>query len=134
MKAQKLKANDEAFEAMKTDHMPDCIPSEKQEFETGYLGFSIKRRSTDYRRELLTIDSERGKELMKKYPKMCDEVASTDEQRNRILRLVSTWADVFCENVKDMPKTDLVEHRIPTYRAIVPKAARSKLYTKEEVK
>lgn len=44
-----------------------------------------------------------------------------------------TWKDLFVKNVKDLPATPLVEHRIPTYPDFVPKASKLPLYTPEEI-
>lgn len=37
-------------------------------------------------------------------------------------------------DVEDMPVTDIIEHRIPTYSHTIPKAARVELFTLEEIR
>ena len=37
------------------------------------------------------------------------------------------------EQIRDMPKTNLIEHRIPLYRDLMPNVAKPVLYTSEEV-
>lgn len=66
----KSKANGEAYEAMESDQMPNCMSPEEQEFRTGYLGFPRKRRPDEYRRDLAATGGPRGKELMEKCPKL----------------------------------------------------------------
>ena len=69
-----------------------------------------------------------------KFPKMIGPLAETPDQVKQVQQLLETWKDIFCENIKDMPKTDLIEHRIPTYNNAIPRVAKPVLYTPEETK
>ena len=44
------------------------------------------------------------------------------------------WKDLFVESIREMRKTDLIEHRIPTYADAIPKISKPMLYTGEEIK
>jgi len=55
----------------------------------------------------------------------------TKEEKSRALRLLYTWRDRFCNDVKKLPVTDLIEHRIPTIRCH-PVRSKPKLYTQKE--
>ena len=55
----------------------------------------------------------------------------TKEEKSRALRLLYTWKDRFCNDVKKLPATDLIEHQIPTIRCH-PVRSKPKLYTQKE--
>jgi len=55
----------------------------------------------------------------------------TKEEKSQALRLLYTWRDRFCNDVKKLPTTDLIEHRIPTIRCH-PVRLKPKLYTQKE--
>ncbi len=38
-----------------------------------------------------------------------------------------------CEHISQMPRTDLTQHRIPTYKNAIPRVAKPSLYTTEEL-
>jgi len=46
---------------------------------------------------------------------------------------IDTWHDISITNVRDMPATDLVEHRIPTTAGARPRFAQQPLYTEDEL-
>ena len=55
----------------------------------------------------------------------------TEEERSRAIRLLYTWRDRFCSDVRKLPATDLIEHRIPTTKCR-PVRSKPKLYTQKE--
>ena len=38
------------------------------------------------------------------------------EEKEKVIRLLYHWRDVFVEEMEDLPTTDLVVDKIPTYR------------------
>ena len=56
----------------------------------------------------------------------------TAEEKKEAACLLYTWRDLFADDIKDMPVTDLSVHRIPIYRGAQPRRAKDRLYTKEE--
>ena len=56
----------------------------------------------------------------------------TPEERQEAQLLLYTWKDLFVRQLKEMPITDLVEHRIPVRSSTQPIRARDKIYTREE--
>ncbi|KAL8801352.1 MAG: hypothetical protein Q9182_004519 [Xanthomendoza sp. 2 TL-2023] len=105
---------------------------EELEFGNEQLGFPTARRVTSHRRDMATAVSGKAEGLLNKYPKLCGEQAITKDQKHRVALLISTWSDIFVEDVRSMPATDLVTHMIPTYTAAIPKMARPRLFTNEE--
>ena len=53
--------------------------------------------------------------------------------RERILRVLYTWKDIFLDDVRQLEETDLVQHSIPTKAGTRPYRAREPLYTPREV-
>ena len=98
------------------------------------LGFPTQRRPRTHRREMLQESSYEFKTWINKYPDMIGPLVITAEDKDKVMRLLETWKDIFCERIKDMPATDLMYHRIPTYKNAVPKVTKPPLYTPEEVK
>ena len=47
--------------------------------------------------------------------------------------LLYTWRDLFANDIKDMPVTNLLVYRIQIYRGTQPRRAKDRLYTKEEL-
>lgn len=60
-------------------------------------------------------------------------LARSDEQLEKCRRLLEAWWDLFVESIREMPETDLIEHRIPTYKSAIPTVAKPALYTSEEI-
>jgi hypothetical protein len=55
-----------------------------------------------------------------------------EAEKSQALRLLYTWRDRFCSDVRKLPATDLIEHRIPTIKCR-PVRMKPKLYTQKEV-
>ena len=51
----------------------------------------------------------------------------------KVKLLLNTWRDLFCENISQMPQTDLLQHRILIYKNAIPRVAKPSLYTAEEL-
>lgn len=66
---------------------------------------------------------------MARFPRLIGELAQTPEQVEKAKLLIATWRDIFVENIRDMPKTDLIEHRIPLYGDAIPNVAKPVLRT-----
>ena len=98
------------------------------------IGFPTERRVEEFRRPLRT-DGPKDKSkppLYERYPKMIGNMAKTPEQRERAKQLIDTFAECFCEELRDTPETDLIRHYIPTAKGAIPKSASKGLYTEEE--
>ena len=131
---QERKQNGGFFEVMSAQDLPAGIPQEEAEFGSGSLTFPTLRRPRQSRRPLLVDGGDAGFEAwLEKYPEMIGPLADTPERLQTAKRLLNTWRDMFCEDVRQMPATDLVEHRIPTYKEVRPKMCRPTLYTPEEL-
>lgn len=107
--------------------------AEAEEFGSQILGFPTERRPTSYRRQLLSQTTDSFDKWIEGFPKMIGELAKTPEQIEQARSLLATCQDIFVENIRDMPKTDLIEHRIPIYRDAMPSVAKPVLYSSEEV-
>ena len=105
---------------------------EEEDFEAQKLGFPTTRRPEAYRRTMVEQPDEDFEQWMSKFPNIVGNLATTDDQVKRAKCLIATWKDIFVENIRDMPKTDLIEHRIPLYRDAIPNVAKPVLYTQEE--
>jgi len=55
----------------------------------------------------------------------------TETEKLQGMRLLYTWRDLFCNNVRELPAMDLIEHRIPTIKCN-PVRSKPKLYTQKE--
>ena len=94
------------------------------------LRFPTQRRPADYRCEL--IISANGISTWFESSGIKLGASLTTDERQRAQQLLYTWRDRFVRQLKDMPVTDLVEHRIPVHQGAQPTRARDKIYTKEE--
>lgn len=130
---QERKAAGLFTQAMLASELPACIPQEEVEFGSEKLGFPTLRRVAPHRRPLSTIINERATELVDRFPEMCGPCAETPEQKEAVMKLIATWDDLFVEDIRSMPTTDLVTHLIPTYQDAIPRMTRPRLYTAEEV-
>ena len=65
-----------------------------------------------YRREILTHQDEEYKAWNARFPNCIGELAQTPEDVEKAHLLLATWKDIFVENIRDTPRTDLIEHRI----------------------
>jgi len=55
----------------------------------------------------------------------------TETEKLKGMRLLYTWRDRFCNDVRELPVTDLIKHRIPTIKCN-PVRSKPKLYTQKE--
>lgn len=58
----------------------------------------------------------------------------TKQKRQLAARLYYTFHEVFCEKVRDMPVTDIIEHRIPSRSTAKPRMCNLALYSETETK
>ncbi|RDI83557.1 hypothetical protein Vi05172_g6513 [Venturia inaequalis] len=123
----------------RSPHTPTPHAGRTQEefaFGNRWLGFPTSRRPQAHRRVFLTTRTEDEKNAMDewftKFPDIIGELADTAEKMDRARSLIWTWRHLFITDVRDMPATDLIIHRIPTYEGAVPRIAKPKLYTAEE--
>lgn len=98
----------------------------------GHLGFPISTRPADFRRNLET-----DKELYGPWSETMsilfgEAVLPRSSEWDLPGQVLYTWRDCFVEDVRDMPPTTLVEHRIPTYPNSIPGVAsvRSHIYSR----
>jgi len=94
------------------------------------LGFPTKRRPASYRRPIM--DSVSGIPTWFATSEIQLGASLTIEQRREGEKLLYTWKELFADNIRDMPVTDLVVHRIPVHYGAQPRRAKKKLYTKKE--
>lgn len=73
-----------------------------------------------------------AEEWVRQYPNLFGEIISSDEERTRVMLVLYTWKNIFVIDPREMPATDLVVHRIPTYPHMKPNGCKPKLYTQEE--
>lgn len=99
------------------------------------MGFPVgeEDRPVDFQRNV-SGDVTRAREWMKENKELFGDCIGEigEEQKDEVARVMYTWKDLFVEDVRDMPQTRLVQHRIPTYPGVIPFAARIPLYTPEE--
>ena len=107
---------------------------EEQEFGQGILGFPTDRRPDSFRRTRRAGDNSDINRWLEAYPNLLGDQVDTEERREQACNLLATWRDLFVTDVEDMPMTDIIEHRIPTYSHTIPKSARVGLFTPEEIK
>ena len=122
-------------------HFPEVMsvqPSPESDNENGFgfdrLGFPTERRPATYRRELRQELSSDFEEWFKAFPNLIGTQADSPEKLGKVKLLLDTWRDLFCERIAEMPKTDLIQHRIPTYHNAIPRVSKPSLYTAEELK
>jgi len=93
---------------------------ELQEAFGNTLGFPTLRRPAESKRLMDRtssdeeikewFDQEEGKKIQ-----IGEQLTETEKSQTR--RLLYTWRDQFCEDVRKLPATDLIEHRIPTIKS-----------------
>ena len=111
---------------------PDDVAEEELTFGGVHnLGFPTERRPSEYRREMKTQISSDDLEWIQKFP-LIGPKAQTPQELETAQRLMATWRDIFVDNIREMPQTDLIQHRIPTYRNAKPIVSKPVLYTPEE--
>lgn len=98
------------------------------------LGFPTERRPCHYRRTMLEEIPEGFEEWFNPFSDMVGEQVTTHKQLHAVKRLIATWRDLFVSDIRQMPQTDLISHRIPTYRNAIPRVSKPVLYTDEETK
>ena len=135
VKREKLRRENDGYaEDILPEEIRDIIPDE-EEFGSGNLGFPVERRPATFRREMKSGKAQPATyELLKRHPGLIGTMANTEQKKERVTSLIDIWVDIYCKDVRKMPMTDLITHRIPTYRECIPKAARPRLYTPEEQK
>ena len=93
----------------KGKHKLHPIAEEEEEFGAGQLGFPTDRRPNDYRRSLATPTTQEIETWFLKW-KGTIGMVSTPGLLEKIKQMLYTWRDLFVEDVRDMPATDLLEH------------------------
>ena len=109
------------------------MTEEDEVFGNYKLGFPTDRRPKDYRRPIATAGTPEGEKWLLRFPDLLGPTIETDEERQKASLLFQTWRDLFVEDVREMPATDLIEHYIPTYANTIPVVAKPVLYTAEEI-
>ena len=109
----------------------------EKEFNREYLDFLTKRRSCNYRWEMLKKESEEVdlfRQWVKNFSQMIEEMTDIKTRKIMTKTLLTIWKDTFVTNVCNMLSTDLVEHRISTYLKMQSQQAKLSLYTSKEIK
>lgn len=81
------------------------------------------RRPQDHRRQFLQSLPDDFEEWLEDFPHLIGGLAKAPQQRQSAKLLIATWRDLFVTDIRKMPETDLIEHRIPTYRNAIPRIA-----------
>jgi len=114
----------------------DGYPIPEEELEYGYRkrGFPTTRRPVEYRRKLAPTEQQlqRATSLTSEFLGLIGDLVHTPEQKEMVIQLLATWEDLFKNEIHDMPATDLIQHRIPTYDNIRPVASRHGLFSPAE--
>ena len=97
------------------------------------LGFPTVRRPTAYRRAMKNELSPDLEAWLESQANLIDPQVDTPERLYEAKLLLDTWRDLFYEHISQMPRTDLIQHRIPTYKNAIPRVAKPSLYTTEEL-
>ena len=61
------------------------------------------------------------------------DAIQNDKELKSAKRLLYTWKDIFCSNIQEMPATDLIMYRVPTYANRPPWVTKTQLFNPEEV-
>jgi hypothetical protein len=96
------------------------------------IGFPTERRSFNYKREIDKQSEDKKINQWFEANKITIGLTNEEEQK-KAKRLLYTWRDLFCNAVRDLQQTDLMSHKIPTWRDTIPVRAKEKLYTPEEI-
>ena len=92
--------------------------------------YPTMRRPTSYRRAIMSSASGIPTWFAASKIELGEQL--TVEQKEEAACLLYTWKDLFADQIRDMPVTDLLVHRIPVYQGAQPRRAKDRLYTKEE--
>lgn len=109
----------------------------EKEFDREYLDFLTKRRSCDYKREMLKKESKEVdlfRQWVKDFSQMIEKMTDIKTRKIMTKTLLTIWKDIFVIDVCNMSFTDLVEHRISMYSKTRSQQAKSSLYTLKEMK
>ena len=111
----------------------DLHLEEDESFKKDHLNFSTQKRSSKYRRSLLTTDISKFESWFIRFSDMFDSTLKNAKQIQKVKIFFETWKNLFVENVKHMSVTDLIEHHIFTYSNSVFVVTRSVLYIAEKI-
>lgn len=100
--------------------------------ELGYLGFPTNTRPNQFRRSMDPYSTSTRDWIKSNAHLLGPAITEGSSEWRAATRLLYTWKDLFVTRVTEMPETNLVEHRIPTYPWATPRAAKLPLYTEEE--
>jgi hypothetical protein len=94
----------------RTDH-PRTL--EDEVYGAKALDFPTARRPREFRLALSDVDSAVIDTWAKENPHFVGDAAITEAMRHAAFRLLYTWRGIFVKDLRDLPATDLIEHRIP---------------------
>jgi hypothetical protein len=106
---------------------------ETEIMDHGHLGFPTSTRPVDFLRDLETNQDLYGPWSDTMSILFGEAVKPGTSEWNALAQVLYTWKDCFAEDVREMPPTTLVEHRIPTYPTTIPRAASVRRYSPEEI-
>lgn len=113
----------------------ECGPMTEEEMSFGYprsMVFPTTRRPIDYK---LSLDENTEQSVCNTWFETAGiRIGNhlTTTQRDRIIRLLYTWRNLFISDTRQIPVTDLVTHAIPTYAGAKAHRAREVPATAEE--
>lgn len=99
----------------------------------GGLGYPTDDRPIFYQRPFSTDSASATEWLTENRSLIGDAVSNGTPEWATAARLLFTWRDLLVEDVRDMPITSFIEHRIPTYPRSVPRISKLPLYTPKEI-
>lgn len=108
------------------------VLKKEEEFEARKLSFLTHRRSAQYKRKITTMKRQIIKNWLSLHSDLIESLITSDKEKNKMIKLLYTWKDVFMNDVRDMSTTDLMKHKILIYRHYVLKETKTRLYTKTE--
>ncbi|RDW59800.1 hypothetical protein BP6252_12887 [Coleophoma cylindrospora] len=112
---------------------PIATPNEEEEAFGEYgKGFPTERRPAEYRRSLSAAGTLECKSWSDQHSGLVGDKVQSDEDHEKLARVLYTWKDIFITEIKDLPRTDIIEHKIPTRQDAVPYVEAPILYTNEE--
>ncbi|KAL3247644.1 hypothetical protein ABHI18_012339, partial [Aspergillus niger] len=99
----------------------------------GEVGYPVTERPFEFRRPLCLEDLSAAEQWMQENQSLIGDAVQESRQWRVVSLVLYTWRDLFVTDVRDMPVTRLVTHRIPTYPWVRPKASKLALYNQEEI-
>ena len=111
-------------------HTGLSVPKEELEFGNPDLGYATDRRPNVYRRPMASLREAYGdsrkdlRTLLDTYSDLIGGVTDTAERREAAKDTLLTWRGIIKNWIRELPATDLVQHRISTCGILWPSRIR----------